>query len=157
MLKAWAVCVGLPLLAGAGAHLALGLGAEWYAALRKPPFTPPASALPIIWPTLHLLSGLSAFLVWRAGRGRLDLLRLPLLLWLAQLGLGLAWSIIFFGLQRPVWALLDLGLLWLVLVWMIFVFAAVSRMAAALQMPHLLWATLLAAANLFILLANEAV
>lgn len=84
-------------------------------------------------------------------------MRLPLLLWLAQLGLGLAWSIIFFGLQRPVWALLDLGLLWLVLVWMIFVFAAVSRMAAALQMPHLLWATLLAAANLFILLANEAV
>ena len=69
----------------------------WYAGLRKPSFTPPSWIFAPVWSTLYLLMALSAWLVWRAAGWSGS--RVPLLVFLAQLALNLAWSGLFFGLR----------------------------------------------------------
>ena len=38
----------------------------WYVGLRKPGWTPPNLAFPIVWSILYLLIAVSGWLVWRA-------------------------------------------------------------------------------------------
>ena|SRR3989344_5721714 len=64
-----------------------------------------------------------------------------------QLFLNALWSIIFFGLHGSTWltinstgwALVDIVLLWLAIVWTMTVFYKISRLAAYLLVPYLLW------------------
>jgi tryptophan-rich sensory protein len=53
--------------------------------------------------------------------------------------LNLMWSLIFFRLQRPDWALAELVLLWLSIAALITVCGRHSRLAAWLLLPYLAW------------------
>jgi tryptophan-rich sensory protein len=68
-------------------------------------------------------------------------------LFLVQLLLNAAWSPLFFGLHRPDFALVCVGIQWLVLVSLIRAFAKISPAAAFLQIPHLLWVSFAFALN----------
>ena len=72
-----------------------------------------------------------------------------------QLVLNAGWSGIFFGLHRPFWALIELGLLWLSIAATVMLFAPVSMVGAALLMPYLLWVTVAGALNLSIWQLNR--
>lgn len=108
----------------------------WYAALAKPPWTPPGWLFAPVWFLLYLSIAVAGWLVWRAVR---PVAVLPLALWVAQLVLNAAWSWLFFGLHRPEAALADIIVL-LVLI-LAFTVAAyrVSRVAAWLVVPYALW------------------
>jgi benzodiazapine receptor len=58
-----------------------------------------------------------------------------------QLGLNALWSILFFGRRAPGAALVEIGLLWVAIVLTIVAFARISRVAALLLVPYLLWTT----------------
>jgi tryptophan-rich sensory protein len=58
-----------------------------------------------------------------------------------QLGLNTGWSLLFFKLRSPLVALIELVLLWLVILATIRSFASISRTAALLLAPYLLWTT----------------
>ena len=58
---------------------------------------------------------------------------------LLQLVFNFLWSILFFNMERYGAALLWLGALWALVLWMILRFARVDRAAARLQIPYLLW------------------
>jgi translocator protein len=49
------------------------------------------------------------------------------------------WSLLFFRLQRPDWALAEVGFLWASIVLLIVVFSRWSRAAGWLLVPYLLW------------------
>jgi hypothetical protein len=72
------------------------------AGLRKPAFNPPNAVFGPVWTALYVLMALAAWRVWRATRagGRSGL---PLTLYALQLGLNLAWSLLFFGPAGPTW------------------------------------------------------
>jgi tryptophan-rich sensory protein len=53
--------------------------------------------------------------------------------------LNISWSLIFFRLQRPDWALFELTLLWLSILAMIVFCGRFSKPAAALLVPYLAW------------------
>jgi tryptophan-rich sensory protein len=40
---------------------------EWYAALRKPPWNPPAWIFGSVWTALYTTMAVAAWLVWRCG------------------------------------------------------------------------------------------
>jgi tryptophan-rich sensory protein len=107
----------------------------WYASLRKPPLTPPDWVFGPVWSVLYLAIAVAGWLVWRAGR---DGAR-ALALWGAQLALNAAWSFVFFGLQRPGLALLEIGILLAFVVATIAVFFRVRPLAAALIAPYVAW------------------
>lgn len=110
---------------------------EWYAALDKPPLTPPSWLFAPVWTALYLGVAVAGWLIWRrAGlAGGLPALS-P---WLAQLGANGLWSILFFGLQSPGLALIDLVLLWALILLTMLRFKRVSAPATWLMAPYLAW------------------
>jgi tryptophan-rich sensory protein len=108
----------------------------WYATLVKPAWNPPAWVFGPAWTLLYTLMALAAWLVWkRVGWGR------PLWLYFLQLLLNAAWTPIFFGAQQLGWALVEIVLLWIAILFTLRSFYRVSRTAGALFAPYLAWVT----------------
>ncbi len=111
---------------------------NWYAGLVKPALNPPSWVFGPVWTTLYALMGIAAFLVWRNGWERKEV-KTALSIFGLQLFLNAIWSIIFFGLHSPGWALVDIVALWFAIVWTIAVFYKISKPAAYLLLPYILW------------------
>lgn len=125
----------------------------WYASLNKPSFNPPNWVFGPAWTVLYILMGLAAGLVW-CSEGDAALKRRALMAYAVQLGLNLAWSLIFFGLQAPKLALVEIIVLWIAIVWCIRVFRPVHAVAAYLLVPYLLWVTFASVLNGAIVVLN---
>ena len=78
---------------------------DWYAQLAKPAWTPPSWVFGPVWSCLYLMMALSAWLVWR--QDGLAKAKLPIGLFVGQLGLNSVWSVLFFGLHSPGAAFVD--------------------------------------------------
>ena len=127
----------------------------WYAGLVKPALNPPAWVFGPAWTTLYALMGISLFLIWKsdpsvAPKER----RRGIILFFIQLFLNAVWSIIFFGLHSPGWALVDIVFLWLAIVWTMVVFYKISKPAAYLLVPYLLWVSFASYLNYSIWVLN---
>jgi translocator protein len=138
--------VGWLLLCYAAASLgALFTPGEWYASLRKPAWNPPAWVFGPVWTVLYTMMAVAAWLVWR--RGGFGVQRGPLVVFLVQLGLNALWSPLFFGLEQPGLAFVEILLLWLAIAWTIAAFFRVYRPAAWLLVPYLAWVGFAAVLN----------
>ncbi len=139
---------------------------NWYSTLAKPALNPPSWVFGPAWTTLYALMGIAAFLIWRE-YDKLTLseveglviqrkrqIKMALGVFGIQLFLNAIWSIIFFGLQSPGWALVNIVLLWLAIVWTIAVFYKISRPAAYLLVPYLLWVSFASYLNYSIWMLN---
>jgi len=117
----------------------------WYPTLVKPSWNPPSAVFGPVWTLLYLLMSIAAWRVWR----RPDTLesRLALRLFFVSLVLNALWSVIFFGLHQPGWALVDIVALWAALVFAQMLFARIDRVAAWLWAPYLAWVTFAVALN----------
>ncbi len=119
----------------------------WYAGLAKSALTPPGWVFGPVWTLLYALMGIAAFIVWRR-RGQVSAkgniasrrtFRLAILFYAAQLALNLLWSIIFFGLHASGAAFGEIVVLWLFILLTIIFFARISKTAAWLLVPYILW------------------
>jgi translocator protein len=110
---------------------------EWYAGLVKPALTPPGWVFGPVWTLLYAMMGTAAWLVWRT-LGVYGAL-IPLGLFLGQLALNALWSYLFFGLQRPDLAFLDIVALWLSILATLLAFWRTYPPAGLLLLPYLLW------------------
>jgi len=113
---------------------------SWYASLSKPSFNPPSWVFGPVWTILYALMGIAAFLVWRKGLDRKDV-KIALGIFLGQLVLNSLWSIIFFGYQNPGAAFIEIIFLWLAIIATMYVFSKISKPAAWLLLPYILWVT----------------
>lgn len=111
----------------------------WYERLDKPAWTPPGAVFGPVWALLYTLMAVAAWLVWKERGFRRG--RAPLVLFLVQLALNVAWSALFFGARQPGLAMLDLALLWLAILATLIAFWRVRPIAGALLLPYLLWVT----------------
>jgi tryptophan-rich sensory protein len=82
--------------------------------------------------------GLSLFLVYREGLTRVDV-RMALGIFAVQLLVNVLWSMVFFGLRWPMGGLAIIAVLWFLIALTILKFWAISREAALLLIPYLLW------------------
>lgn len=148
LLLAWLLVV----LLAASSGMATPPG-DWYAALDKPPLTPPGFVFPIAWSLLYLMMALAA---WRATLAATPGKRWHTL-WpfVAQLVTNGLWSILFFGLHWMGLALLDLLLLWGLIMLSIRRFAGISPVAAWLLVPYLAWVSFAAYLNAAIWWLNQ--
>ncbi len=126
---------------------------DWYERLAKPWWRPPNWLFGPAWAVLYTMIAISGWLVWReagfAGAA------VPLFVYGLQLVANAAWSAIFFGLRRPDLAFLELGVLWLLILLTIVLFAPVSAQAAWLLVPYLVWVTFAGALNFSIWRRNR--
>jgi len=110
--------------------------AGWYAGIVKPAFNPPSWVFGPVWITLYFLMGISLWLVWKSNAVPK---RKAMWLFAVQLVLNTAWSIIFFGLHSPGGALVEIVFLWLAILPTIIAFYKISKPAAWLLVPYILW------------------
>ena len=133
-----AICIALPLIIGSISGLATsGNITTWYAALNKPVFNPPNWIFGPVWTGLYLLMGISLFLVWRSPSG--DARNYAIAIFCIQIVLNFAWSFIFFQFRQTGWAFFEIILIWLSIIAMIVIFYRISKTAALIQVPYLLW------------------
>jgi tryptophan-rich sensory protein len=122
----------------------------WFASLELPAFYPPGWAFGVVWPVLYALCGAAAALVYLAGRdgavptGRV---RTALALFGVQLAVNVAWSPVFWGLERADLGLVVLAVLLPLVAATIRLFDRVDRRAAALLVPYLAWVCFATALN----------
>ncbi|MFC5367694.1 TspO/MBR family protein [Salinirubrum litoreum] len=131
---------------GASGALLGGPGSPWFAALTKPWFYPPGWAFGVVWTALFSLMGVALWLVWRAGTDRREV-RVAIGAFAGQMVLNLAWTPAFFSLQRPLVALGIILALWVAILGTMVAFRRVSRWAALLLGPYLLWVSFAAVLN----------
>jgi benzodiazapine receptor len=129
------ICLSTGFLGGLLTRPAILSG--WYDSLTKPFFTPPAWVFGPVWTLLYLLIAVAAWLVW-AGRVRHPV-RIPLMIFFAQLVLNILWSALFFGAQRPGWAMVEIIFLWIFILGTVILFWRVHRLAAMLLVPYTMW------------------
>ncbi len=119
---------------------------SWYYSLRQPDWAPPDYMFGIIWTAVFALIALSAVVAWQRAVTRRDT---EVIIGLYALNgfLNLAWSFIFFRMQRPDLAFYELILLWLSILALILFCGRFSKLSAALLLPYLIWVTIAGALN----------
>ncbi|MFA7662931.1 MAG: TspO/MBR family protein [Patescibacteria group bacterium] len=118
----------------------------WFAGLVKPALNPPAWLFAPVWTILFALMGIAVFLVWQKGLKRPEV-KDALSIFIGQLVLNTLWSIIFFGMQNPMVAFIEVIILWVAILATIAIFARISKSAAWLLVPYILWVSFAAYLN----------
>ncbi|TXK73572.1 TspO/MBR family protein [Mesonia sp. HuA40] len=111
---------------------------SWYFDLIKPTFTPPAWLFAPVWMLLYVLMGVAMGLVLNRGLHHIWV-KTAIYHFGFQLLLNTAWSIVFFGLQSPFFALMIILALFVVLLFTFKWFKIASPLAAYLLIPYIAW------------------
>lgn len=151
MRRAWRRCKPVAVAATAALFVAVlgGLMTDigpWYAALKQPAWKPPDWAFGPIWTTIFALAAAAGVIGWRRTLAR-DARHRLLELFALNGFLNVFWSLLYFRLHRPDWALFEVPFLWLSVLALIVVLARVSRLAPWLLAPYLVWVAIAAALN----------
>lgn len=141
--------------AAAVGALATRRAPEFYAALSRPTWAPPASVFGPVWTLLYAAMAVAAWLVWK--ETGLSGGRVPLGLFCIQLALNALWSWLFFTWQRGVFAEIEILVLLAFIALTLVAFWHVRPLAGVLLLPYLLWVTYAAALTFAVVRRNPGV
>ena len=127
--------------------------ASWYLYLKKPSFNPPNWIFGPVWTILYILIGIAAYLVWQQRSNAINFINAKRIYFL-QLFFNFSWSLVFFGLHQVVGALIIIVLLFICIIINIRAFSKISKTAAWLLAPYLLWVSFATALNCSIYILN---
>jgi tryptophan-rich sensory protein len=125
----------------------------WYESLKKPLFNPPNWIFGPVWVSLYLLMGISLFVIWQRRENNLQAKK-GLVVFFAQLILNAFWSVAFFGLKSPFLGLIIILLLWFAILFTIQHFIKISKIAALLLLPYILWVSFAVVLNFSLWILN---
>lgn len=126
----------------------------WYAGLAKPSFNPPNWIFGPVWTLLYAMMGLAAYLVYEKGFKRPEVKK-ALAVFAAQLVMNTLWSIVFFGAHRILGAAVVIVLLWAMILATILLFHRISKAAAYLLVPYILWVSFATVLNASLYVLNR--
>jgi benzodiazapine receptor len=110
----------------------------WYVGIIKPTFSPPNWIFAPVWTILFALMGIAAYLIYKKGTDKKEI-RIALFIFDIQLLLNVLWSVLFFGMHNPGYAFIEIIFLWLAILLTIISFFKISKTAAYLLIPYILW------------------
>ncbi len=137
MISAVYVAASAAVLVLAAGGLLTNIG-PWYRNLRKPSWQPPDWLFGPAWTVIMTLVAVAGVLAWRAA-GAPPRHSLLLVLFSINGALHVSWSLLFFRLRRPDWALLEVAAFWLSIVALVLVILPLSRLGALAMAPYLAW------------------
>jgi tryptophan-rich sensory protein len=117
----------------------------WYRTLARPAIAPPDWVFGPVWTLLYAMMAIAAWQVWESTASPLRTWGLAL--FLVQLILNFAWSLIFFRQHAIGAALAEVVALWAAIGATTLVFSKVSPAAALLMAPYWAWVTFAAVLN----------
>ncbi|AGN26898.1 TspO/MBR family protein [Candidatus Methanomassiliicoccus intestinalis] len=147
------ILIVIPLAVGMLSSFVTGDSMTMYKDYNQPPFSPPSLLFPIMWTILYILMGISAYLVTGPevpARQK----SAALTIFAVQLVVNFFWSPLFFKMGLVLISFFWIVMLWILVLIMILVFRRISKAAAWLQLPYIIWLTIAAYLNLGIFLLN---
>lgn len=147
-------CILIPLVVGAVSAFLSSDAMMAFDLLNKPALSPPAWLFPVVWTILYTLMGISSYLVLVSDADREEIQN-ALKIYALQLVVNFLWPTFFFNFQWYLFAFVWLVLLWVLVFIMIWRFKDVSKLAAYLNIPYILWLTLAGYLNFSIWLLNR--
>ena len=154
MKKIWKLIISIliPFLASAiGGFFTSTSVLTWYVDLIKPSFNPPSWVFGPIWTILYLLMGIALYLFWiDKSKNK----KPAFIAFGAQIFLNAFWSVLFFGIQKPFYAFIDIIVLWISILITIIYFYRTKKMSAYLLIPYILWVSFAAVLNFSIYILN---
>lgn len=152
-IKTLLICIAIPLIAGALSAFLTRESMAVFQQISKPALSPPAIVFPVVWTILYTLMGIASYLVF-ASANNTEYIDDAILFYAFQLSVNFFWSVFFFNYQ---WYLFSFGwlvLLWLLIIITILLFGQISKPAAFLMIPYLIWVTFAGYLNFSIYLLN---
>jgi len=148
-----------PQLAGLiGSFFTVSAISTWYAGLQKPSFSPPNWLFGPTWITLYILMGISIYLVWsayaKAPAGQSKENKIAFWLFWVHLFFNALWSVVFFGLQSPGLAFINIIIIWVLIIILIIRFWKINKWSSYLLIPYFLWVSFASTLNFFIWYLN---
>lgn len=150
----------LPVILAAMAALIVASGGAtitdlgpWYQSLTQPSWAPPGWLYGVAWTLIFALAAMASLVAWRAAPTRNA--RTNVIGLFAFNGfLNVLWSLLFFRVQRPDWALIEVALLWASIAVLIIYCGRFSKLTAWLLLPYIGWVSVAAALNFAIVQLN---
>ena len=124
-----------------------------FALLSKPPLSPPGWLFPLVWTILYTLMGIASYLVFTSGQDS-DEIKWALQVYALQLIFNFFWTILFFNFELYFFAFFWLIALLALIILTTVLFYKVSKPAAYLMIPYIIWVTFAAYLNFGVALLN---
>lgn len=121
--------------------------------LNKPYLSPPGWLFPIVWTILYILMGLASYIIITSSSDG-NKTKTALKIYGLQLLFNFFWPTLFFNLNLYFFSFLWLIILWLLILITIVLFYKISKTAAYLMVPYLLWVTFASHLNFSVALLN---
>ncbi|MDY3845900.1 MAG: TspO/MBR family protein [Eubacteriales bacterium] len=154
-LKPYIISVAIALGVGLLSAFLTGDSMDIYKTVNLPPLAPPSILFPIVWTILFILMGIGAALVYSRKDEMPKAVSNALSTYAVNLIVNFMWSIIFFNFRAFLLSFVWLIFLLAVIIKMIKVFWKVSKVAAVLQIPYLIWVAFAGYLNFAIFLLNR--
>ncbi len=151
-LRAVSIAAGSATIVAAIGATITDLG-PWYHSLVRPSWQPPDAAFGVVWTVIFALAAISGAVAWPRAATR-QTREWTVGLFALNGFLNILWSLLFFRLRRPDWALAEVAGLWLSIALLIGYLWRVSRLASVLLAPYLAWVSIAAILNLDVVRAN---
>lgn len=140
------IAIAIPLAVGGLAALLSGGGMQTFEMVEKPPLSPPGWLFPVAWTILYTLMGIASYLIYVSEASQAKKTQ-ALTIYAYQLLVNFLWPIFFFDFGWYLFSLFWLILLWFLVYRTISLFSEISKTAAWLMIPYLLWLTFAAYLN----------
>lgn len=127
------ICLALGLLSGFSTADSIN---SWYRFINKPLWNPPNWIFGPMWTLLYILMGIAVALVWHT---QYQNKKPALTFFIIQFAFNIAWSFIFFNLHAIGWAFAEIIIMLLLIVFTTAAFFKISKTAAWLMLPYLIW------------------
>jgi len=147
------ICIAVPLIVGGIAGFISKDSMSVFETLNKPPLSPPGWLFPVAWMILYILMGIASYLTVTSGAPQRSISQ-SLKLYGIQLFFNFLWTFWFFNLGLYFFAFIWLIVLWILILATIISFAHISKPAAYLMLPYLLWVAFAGYLNLGIAILN---
>ncbi len=125
----------------------------WYYGLKKPSFQPPDWLFGPAWTTIFICCAIAGVWAWRRAQSTRQRL-LIIVLFALNAVMNVTWSMLFFYLHRPDWALLQVGFLWFSIFALMVFFWRWARHSSWLLAPYLVWVSFASVLNVAIVSLN---
>lgn len=151
--KVYPVAILIPLAVGALSAWITKNSMDIYSTINRPFLSPPSYLFPIVWSVLFILMGISSAIIYLSD-AKPDDKRSALSIYAVNLAVNFFWSIIFFNMRKYLFSFIWLILLAVTIIAMIGKFKKISKAAAYLQIPYLLWVIFAGYLNIMIYILN---
>jgi benzodiazapine receptor len=136
----WPLIIGLIIacnLIGALGALWTSPQSSWYENIKKPSFQPPSKIVGPVWTLLFTLMGIALYIVWVSPPSQIKTIAITF--FVIQFIFNLLWSYLFFGINNPLWAFIDIMILLVFILITGIYFYQINKYSGYLLIPYVFW------------------